>query len=121
MNIEELVGKEFKEIDIALGKETISFKTNKGEVFTMMHSQDCCEDVSVYDICGRLGDLLYEPIIEAFEKTNSEEHPKDTKYNSYDCFTWTFYTMVTAKGAVTFRWIGESNGYYSEDVDIIKG
>ena len=33
---------------------------------------------------------------------------------------WTFYTIRTNKVTITLRWCGESNGYYSVDVDTLR-
>lgn len=115
--IEELIGKTLIKIDN--NNEEIIFHTSDNVAYRMSHYQDCCESVTVEDICGNFDDLLNTPIVQAFEKTNSEENPSGVKIEFQDSsFTWTFYTLSTIKGTVTIRWYGESNGYYSETVDV---
>lgn len=82
------------------------------------HQQDCCESVSIEDICGDLEDLVGEPLTEAEEVRGYTGPEQD-----YESYTWTFYRFATRRGSVTVRWLGHSNGYYSEgvSVDIIGG
>lgn len=77
------------------------------------HDQDCCESVRIEDICGDLSDLVGEPLTEA-EQVRGYTGP-DMDYESY---TWTFYRFGTRRGGVTVRWLGTSNGYYSEGVTV---
>lgn len=113
--IECLIGKTIKRIDNK--DDQIEFHLNDGSVVRMYHQQDCCENVRVEDIVGDLNDLLDTPILEASERTNTDDR-MDKAHD--DSFTWTFYTLATIKGYVTIRWLGESNGYYSEGVTCQK-
>ena len=116
VNFNALIGKTLTEIEVNAGKDNITFRCDDGTIFNMFHEQDCCENVTVDDICGALVDILGSPIIMADEST-SYENPKSDYDNS---FTWTFYKLATIKGYVTIKWYGESNGYYSEDVSFFE-
>lgn len=109
-NISEIIGVTFDKVIINSSKETITFiEKGTNRVWIMTHIQDCCEQVSVEEIIGDLSDLENSPILVAEERSNQS----DTRYGSQ---TWTFYEFRTMKGSVTIRWLGESNGYYSEEV-----
>jgi hypothetical protein len=119
MSIEDLVGKTLVSVE-KRDNEQIRFVTDDGAVYLMDHAQDCCESVTIEDVCGELSDLVGSPIVQAEEVSNYEgPAPEDDAYGS-DSYTWTFYKMATAKGYVTIRWYGSSNGYYSESVDVYK-
>lgn len=100
--------------------EEIIFTTADEHTYKLYHDQDCCENVTVEDVCGDLSDLVGVPILVAEEAT-SETNPDGVvpEYQD-DSFTWTFYTFRTIKGTVTIRWYGSSNGYYSESVSFCK-
>lgn len=117
---ESLNGQTLKSIQINESKNEILFETECGKKYLMHHDQDCCENVSIDDICGNLNDLIGSPITLAEEGT-SGVNPADVKLDYQDnSFTWTFYRLATVKGYVTIRWYGESNGYYSEAVDFVE-
>lgn len=110
----DLVGKTL--VGVEHSNDQIIFICNDGKKYLQSHSQDCCESVSVEDICGDLKDIIGSPILVAEESTSSE-NPDGISKEYQDSFTWTFYKIDTVKGGVTIRWYGESNGYYSESVD----
>jgi hypothetical protein len=113
MRIEDMVGKVFTSVTQD-GSEMV-FK-NDTELFRFYHYQDCCESVYIESIVGDLSDLEGEPLLIAEE--TSGEIPVDDEDGYRDVGTWTFYKFATRKGYVDVRWCGESNGYYSESVDL---
>lgn len=109
MKFEEMKGLTLVSAEMNDGKDIVRFVTDKGRVFEQYHNQDCCESVSVEDITGSLSDLIGSPLLVAEERISEGG-------SDYESSTWTFYEMATIKGSVTIRWLGTSNGYYSEAV-----
>lgn len=95
------------------GKESIVFDSDQGERWEMVYEPDCCASCDIEDVVGDLADLVGSPILMAEEVTNSTDTPRASDW-APESYTWTFYKLATAKGYVTIRWYGESNGYYSE-------
>ena len=119
ISMSDLVGLTFASVENQ--GDAIEFKTTDGRMFLMYHEQDCCESVRVDDITGDLSDLIGEPILlseeVAGDTANTPGFDSDYEPESY---TWTFYKLATRKGYVDIRWLGTSNGYYSEHVDLIE-
>ena len=111
--VEDLKGKVLKSCKVNDDDTEIVFLTEYGEEYRMLHYQDCCESVYIESIVGSLEDLVGSPILFVAESINSGGDV------DFSC-TWTFYKFATIKGYVDIRWVGESNGYYSERVDFIK-
>ena len=117
---EDLVGKTLVRIEVDRlefeNGDEIVFLTECGKKYRLFHDQDVNEQVDIDDICGNLGDLLGSPILVAEEVSNSSGTPKNDDVS----YTWTFYKIDTARGGVTIRWYGCSNGCYSEAVDFVE-
>lgn len=116
-DISSLVGLTLTEVKgMEKGSDEVVFVTDTGRSFKMYHDQDCCESVQLEDVCGDPAALVGATIRVAREDSN--EGQQDVRPSEYaESWTWTFYTIATAKGYVTLRWLGESNGYYSESVN----
>ncbi len=100
------------------GSDRVVFLTTEGRIFSLYHSQDCCESVTLLDVCGDVDDVCGAPLWLAEESSNCDDAPPEGRGD--DSNTWTFYRMACSKGAVTLRWFGSSNGYYSESVDFFE-
>ena len=114
MKLEELNGETLTHIDVAKehGEDQILLTTESGREIRIYHEQDCCETVRIVDTEGEWHDLIGKPILEA----TKEEEQRETE--DYESETKTALTFRVDGATVISRWIGESNGYYSESVDI---
>lgn len=115
VKIADMVGKTFVEVTANRDSDELVFIEANGDKYKFYHEQDCCESVFIEDIVGDLDDLVGAPLLIAEERDSGDAGPIDGYEESY---TWTFYEFATIKGSVTVRWYGESNGYYSESVDL---
>ena len=80
-------------------------------VFRFRHYQDCCEAVTVEeDGVRELKALEGSVVCEAYIGESGCEHDGES--------TWFFYHVRTDKGDACLRFVGESNGYYSHEVEL---
>ena len=109
-DIDDLVGKVIK--GWAYNDEYFQILTDDC-IYIFYHEYDCCESVWLTQVDGISDKIIGSRIVIAEVVTDE----KDTEYGH---ITWSFYKIGTNKGMIDFRFQGESNGYYSETVDLIK-
>jgi hypothetical protein len=114
LTLKSLLGKTLISIEGAtVGQDEIIFDT-ADQRFRMYHEQDCCESVRVHSVTGNINKLIGSAITSALE-----ERP-DEPLEGSESHTWTLFTLRTKKGKVEIKWLGESNGYYSEGVSFCE-
>ena len=110
--LDNFAGQIIKKVDgIEKESEFVTIEMESGDRFQFSHDQDCCEHVRLDDFEVDLDSIVGSMVISAEEVINRPDE--------IESVTWTFYKIETNKGGIWLRWCGESNGYYSESVDII--
>ena len=110
--LKKLIGKKLKRYFINKNKDELLMEFEDGTIYIFYHFQDCCEDVHIDDISKSLDDIIGEEILNFEEKTSIGEV-------GFGSFTWTFYDIDTFNNHIQIKWYGESNGYYSEKIDLL--
>ena len=116
---ETLVGVVLNYIDTDEKGDVIMLTTKSGRKFKIYHEQDCCEVVKIQDTEGNWHDLLGKVIVDASEETECDVCESEEIYCE-ESWTKTTLTFKVNDATVISRWIGTSNGYYSERVDIAE-
>lgn len=120
MNLDIILWKTITDVKVE-NNDCIIFTCDDGSCFEASHMQDCCEEVKIYDINEDLSCLIGEEIIGVKEE-ESKIWPNDVGKENFciDSFTWTTHTFQTSKNTVIVRWIGLSNGFYSEKIHFTR-
>lgn len=126
MKFEELKGKTLVKIervwDTHNGEdvEVLRLTDSEQNIYELYHDQGCSESVCIESICGDISDIINQELVLAEEVIHEQnvQPPEISGMSSgQNSFSWTFYKLETVMGGITIRWVGESNGYYSEKVD----
>jgi len=116
IKIESLVGEVLTHIDVDEVENIILLTTKSGRQIKIFHDQDCCESVSIETTEGNWDKLVGKVIEEARQDEFYNLDPKPGEYAE----SWTRTNLIFRVNdqTVISKWIGESNGYYSESVNI---
>lgn len=116
----EFSGKTIQEIrGCKKHSDEVTIMFTDGSCLKFYHQQDCCETVLLEDFDTNPEDLINTNIISIEERKYSDSENAVEPLNTWDeSYTWSFYIIKTSKFTMTMRWYGESNGWYSETVDI---
>ena len=93
-------------------EESVTLKLDDNSELEFYHEYSCCEDFWLEDFEFSGKDIVGAKILNVLLVSEKQE------VTDNGSMTWTFYKIQTDKGELFMRWCGESNGYYSEDVDI---
>lgn len=115
IEVESLIGEVLTHVDTDEKNSQIMLTTESGKIIKIFHDQDCCETVSIEDTEGDWHNLVGKVIVEATHESVKEGDPPPEYPDSW---TRTTLKFRVSNATLISRWIGESNGYYSESVDI---
>jgi len=116
--ISELVGKTIVKLDMTVGRKEVRFLCSDKTAYVLFHETECCEQVLLEDINGEISWLVGSPILMADESQGDTGYETDRDENPH--YQWTFYRFATRKGYVDLRFLGTSNGYYSEKMTFMR-
>lgn len=113
----ELDGRTLTAVEYNKDTDSLYLTFEDGSRWVMRHDQDCCEHVYLCDAANAVQELK-ECIGEEIESVERafQENPF-----AGESSTWSFYKFNFGYlYGPTLRWVGESNGYYSETADFYR-
>lgn len=115
--------KRYCELSEFVGKTIVElyqtgFKTDENKIFYFHHDRDCCETIKFVRWRGNKKSILNIPLTSC--TLSHDEPPEDCDRLYSDSHTWTVFRFEAGENWCETCFLGESNGYYGEDVVIIS-
>lgn len=103
-----------------LDDDQLIVRTDAAE-FVVQHEQECCESVAITHKIGDPTALVGHTVTLAEEDNPDSPPPGWDPNHSYNAsHTWSVFILEAGGHRVEFWWLGESNGYYSETVNVYR-
>ncbi len=116
----DLIGKSISVISTVVpGTEVIFFTLYDNSIWKMWYEDGAPVAATVAEVVGDIKDIMDSALLEA-ESISQKAKPEDIPEGYDPSATWTFYKFRTRKGSVVIRWLGISNGWYSEKVNFMR-
>lgn len=121
VDLDRLKGEIVSHVDVDKTKSEILITMQSGKQYMIFHEPDCCETVEIdrsQDGDGDIVSLIGKRIESVSLDEESQKDPPPSEYS--ESWTRARVTFRTNSETVVSRWIGESNGYYSESITIAE-
>jgi len=114
LDVVSMAGVTLTDVVVDRRSNAVLFVADDGRAWIMVYGDDY-GSAAIEDVVGDPADLIGVPLLGVEESTSDDPPPDADRYDSY---TWTFYRFATVKGDMDLRWLGSSNGYYSEEASL---
>lgn len=107
---------------VEASRETVSITFIDGSICRFYHDQDCCEYVRLIRIVGDISSIIGRTWASLSLSNDTPDGESDRDFQPFpDSHTWSTFTIKTTTGeTIDLQWLGESNGFYSEDVYVAE-
>ena len=122
---EEIIGKVLKDYSVNGNYDKLTLRFDDDSCCKFYHEQDCCESVQIYSDSLELEflRLYFGKEITGFYQNEPSVKPEEVfdeeRLKWLDSYTVTDLVFQFGEDNAVVRWLGESNGYYSESVDFM--
>lgn len=122
---EEIIGKVLKDYSVNGNYDKLTLRFDDDSCCKFYHEQDCCENVQIHSDSLELEflRLYFGKEITGFYQDEPSIKPEEIfdaeRLRWLDSYTVTDLVFQFGEEKVVVRWLGESNGYYSESVNFM--